>query len=74
MVELWPCGYTAKCSAPECCGRASTILRYLDNQDRPDRQTEACEIHASDLSAELTVIEPKALVLIAPLDDFSLTK
>jgi hypothetical protein len=29
-IELWPCGYTAKCSAPECRRRATTILRYLD--------------------------------------------
>jgi hypothetical protein len=32
-VELWPCGYVAKCSAPECRRRATTILRYLDNQE-----------------------------------------
>jgi hypothetical protein len=31
QVELWPCGYTAKCSAPDCRRRATTILRYLDN-------------------------------------------
>jgi hypothetical protein len=33
------------------------ILRYLDNQERPDRQTEACDTHASDLSAALKVID-----------------
>jgi hypothetical protein len=26
-VELWPCGYVAKCSAPECRRPATTILR-----------------------------------------------
>jgi hypothetical protein len=36
IVELWPCGYVAKCSARECRRRATTILRYLDNQGRPD--------------------------------------
>jgi hypothetical protein len=56
-AELWPCGYTAKCSAPECRRRATTILRYLDNQERPDRQTEACDAHASGLSAALNVID-----------------
>ena len=25
-VELWPCGYVAKCSALGCHGRAATIL------------------------------------------------
>jgi hypothetical protein len=50
IAELWPCGYVAKCSAPECRWRATT-LRYLDNQERPDHQTEACYTHASELSA-----------------------
>jgi hypothetical protein len=56
-VELWPCGYTAKCSAPECRRRATTILRYLDSQERPDRQTDTCDNHARELSAELRVID-----------------
>jgi hypothetical protein len=33
------------------------ILRYLDNQGRPDHQTEGCDIHASELCAGLNVIE-----------------
>ena len=40
VIELWPYGYTAKCSAPECRRRATTILRYLDSQGRPDRQVD----------------------------------
>jgi hypothetical protein len=62
-VELWPCGYTARCSTHECRQRATTILRYLDNQERPDHQVNACDTHASELfatrlksSAELRVI------------------
>jgi hypothetical protein len=57
VVELWPCGYVAKCSARECRRRATTILRYLDNHGRPDHQTDACDTHASELSAELNVID-----------------
>jgi hypothetical protein len=57
QVELSPCGYVAKCSAPECRRRATTILRYLDNQERPDHQTDACDTHARELSAELNVID-----------------
>jgi hypothetical protein len=57
QVELWPCGYTAKCSAPDCRRRATTILRYLDNQERPDHQVDACDSHARELSAELEVID-----------------
>ena len=37
--------------------RATTILRYLDNQGRPDRQTDACDTHTSERSAELNVID-----------------
>jgi hypothetical protein len=57
IVELWPCGYTARCSVPECRRRPTTILRYLDNQERPDHQTDDCDTHASELCAELRVIE-----------------
>ena len=32
-------------------------LRYLDNQGRADHQTEACDDHANELSAELNVID-----------------
>jgi hypothetical protein len=28
-VELWPCGYSARCSTRECRRRATTILRDL---------------------------------------------
>jgi hypothetical protein len=41
----------------DCRRRATTILRYLDNQERPDGQTEACDTHASELCAELRVID-----------------
>ena len=61
-VELWTCGYIAKCSARGCRRRATTILRYLDSQGRPDHQIDACDIHASELCAELRVIDrPQAL-------------
>jgi hypothetical protein len=33
------------------------ILRYLDSQGRPDHQTDACDTHASELCAELRVID-----------------
>jgi hypothetical protein len=39
-VELWPCGYNAECSVPWCRRRATTILLYLDAQERPYRQTD----------------------------------
>jgi hypothetical protein len=48
QVELWPCGYVATYSPPGCRQRVTTILRFLDNQERPDGQTEACDTHASE--------------------------
>jgi hypothetical protein len=59
VIELWPCGYVARCSAPECRRRANAILRYLDNQGRPDHQTDACDTHARELCAELRVIDKR---------------
>jgi hypothetical protein len=57
VIELWPCGYPVRCSARECRQRATTILRYLDSQERPDHQTDARDIHASEICAELRVID-----------------
>jgi hypothetical protein len=57
VIELWSCGYAAKCSARECRQRATMILRYLDSQGRPDHQTDACNAHASELCAALRVID-----------------
>jgi hypothetical protein len=57
VIELWSCGYVARCSARECRRRATTILSYLDAQERPDHQTDACDTHASELYAGLRVID-----------------
>ena len=57
VIELWPCDYAARCSAPECRRRASTICAISTTRGDPDRQTDACDAHASELSAELNVID-----------------
>jgi hypothetical protein len=56
-VELLSCGYTAKCSVPWCRRPATTILRYLDAQGRPYRQTDVCDTHARDLCFGMKVID-----------------
>jgi hypothetical protein len=56
-VELWPCGYSAECSVPWCRRRATTILRYLDAQERPYRQTDVCGTHARELCVGMRVID-----------------
>jgi hypothetical protein len=35
----------------------STILRYLNNQGRPYRQTDVCETHAREACVEMKVID-----------------
>jgi hypothetical protein len=40
--------------------RATTILRYLDNQGRADHQTEACDDHASARPTPETTLRPGA--------------
>jgi hypothetical protein len=56
-VEVLPCGYSATCSVPWYKRRPTTILRYLDAQRRPYRQTDVCEIHARELCVEMKVID-----------------
>jgi hypothetical protein len=63
-VEILACGYSARCSAPGCRRRATTILRYLDAQGRFDHQTDACDTHASELGAELRVIDRRLSLCI----------
>ena len=46
-IELLRCEYAARCARVGCRRyRATTIVRYLDNQGRPLRQLEACDQHA----------------------------
>jgi hypothetical protein len=44
-VELLRCDYAARCARAGCrqYHRATTIVRYLDNQGRPLRQFEVCD-------------------------------
>jgi hypothetical protein len=58
-VELWPCDYSAACLAPWCRGRAAMVLRYIDDEGRPYRQTEVCETHARELCVGMKVIDRK---------------
>jgi hypothetical protein len=47
-VELWPCGYTSRCSALGCRRLATAVLRYLATRDDSIvRQTLATSMQAS---------------------------
>jgi hypothetical protein len=56
-VELWPCEYSAVCLAPWCRRRAAIVVRYLDDEGQPYRQTEVCETHARELYVGMKVID-----------------
>jgi hypothetical protein len=56
-IELWLCAYSAGCSAPGCWRLATTKLRYVDRQGRPDRQVDVCDINTTALCADLKVID-----------------
>jgi hypothetical protein len=45
-IQLLPCGYSACCSVDQCQFRATTLVRYTDNQGRPLQQWELCDRHA----------------------------
>jgi hypothetical protein len=46
-VELLRCDYAARCVRSGCREhRATTIIRYVDDQGRPLRQFEVCDGHA----------------------------
>jgi hypothetical protein len=55
-VEALPCEYNAACLVAWCRRRAAVILRYLDDEGRPFRQTEVCETHARELYVGMRVI------------------
>jgi hypothetical protein len=46
-IQLLPCGYPARSSMHEGQARATTLVRYTDNQSRPLRQWELCDRHAN---------------------------
>jgi hypothetical protein len=58
-VEVWPCGYSATCSALNCRRGGPKILRYLDSQGGRYRQRDVCKTHVRELCFEMKVIDRK---------------
>jgi hypothetical protein len=56
VIELWPCGYTARCARRRSAAGATVILRYRQ-LGISDHQTGVYDTHARELSAELNVID-----------------
>jgi MerR family regulatory protein/Transposase IS116/IS110/IS902 family len=50
-IQLFSCGYPARCSVRQCQARPTVLARYADSHGRPLRQRELCERHADWLKA-----------------------
>jgi hypothetical protein len=48
-IELWPCGYDARCNVRNCKAKATRLARSLDSGGRPIRQYELCAAHAEQV-------------------------
>ena len=49
-IELWPCGYDARCNVRNCKAKATTLARSVDAGRRPMRQYELCAVHAEQVA------------------------
>jgi hypothetical protein len=49
-IELWPCGYDARCNVRKCKARATTLARSTDSGGRPLKQYELCSMHADQVA------------------------
>jgi hypothetical protein len=49
-IELWPCGYDARCNVKNCNAKAMTLARSVDAGGRPMKQYELCSIHAEQVA------------------------
>jgi hypothetical protein len=49
-IELWPCGYAARCNVKNCTAKATTLARSVDAGGRPIKQYELCSVHAEQVT------------------------
>jgi hypothetical protein len=49
-IELWPCGYDARCKVRNCKAKATTLARSVDAGGRPMKQYELCSAHADQVA------------------------
>jgi len=49
-IELWPCGYDARCNVRNCKAKATTLARSVDSGGRPMKQYELCTVHADKVA------------------------
>jgi hypothetical protein len=49
-IELWPCGYDARCQVKNCKAKATMVARSMDSGGRAIRQNELCTVHAEHVA------------------------
>jgi hypothetical protein len=49
-IELWACGYQARCNVRNCKAKATALARVIDAGRRAMRQYEVCTAHAEQVS------------------------
>lgn len=49
-IELWPCGYDARCNVRNCKAKATTLARSTDSGGKPIKQYELCQVHADQVA------------------------
>jgi len=49
-IELWPCGYHARCNVKNCKARATILARSVDAGARPKKQYELCAVHGEQVA------------------------
>jgi hypothetical protein len=49
-IELWPCGYEARCKVKHCKATATIIARSVDSGGRPFKQYELCQVHCEQVA------------------------
>lgn len=49
-IELWPCGYDARCNVRNCKAKATIIARCNDSGGRPIKQYELCQAHTDQVA------------------------
>ena len=49
-IELWPCGYDARCNVRNCKAKATKLVWSTDSGGRPIKQYELCSVHTDQVA------------------------
>jgi hypothetical protein len=61
-IELWPCGYDARCNVRNCKAKATALARSVDSGGRPIKQYELCAVHGEQVAErDRAAVEPRRI-------------